>query len=197
MSGDCGSGHGNRTVADMGLGHGCCMLRIRQIRVQRVSGIPEQSASAFHLQRHGRQLVLERLELADGVTELFAFLGIAHRHFQTALRASECVGGKQHQGSIEQPVYRRATGIKGMDNRCIGKGDCGHLAAAVGRGLRGDLHPLSRGHQSHAAADSAHQEQFCCMGGLHKANGAGNGDTIGSHFPTTGFGCIVPGQGGH
>ncbi len=93
-------------------------VRLRQRRrarrlledvVEGVCGIPVETARRLDLDRHVRELVLERLEVADRHAELLARVRVLDRHLDTAARAAEGIGREQDQSRVAHPARCRGS----------------------------------------------------------------------------------------
>ena len=58
------------------------------------------------------ELVLHRLEGADGLAELLARERVARRHVEAAARAAVGVGGEQHEAGVARAVDRGAAAAR-------------------------------------------------------------------------------------
>ena len=113
--------------------------------VVHLTGAPESvvrgALRRLDLEQHVGALVLDRLEGADGATELDAVLGVLDGHVEHELRATDLLGGEADRGEVEDGLEDLPAATVGSDERGRGRGEleAGLLAGLVHGRERGAL----------------------------------------------------------
>ena len=127
----------------MRLGHGGGAGCVVEFGILGISGIPKLRPCWFDVQRHLRELMLERLKLSDRLAELFAVLGIFDTHVSAFLCATQRIGCDQDKRCIEQLRRHRIARCEQFVDLCPVKSHFRNRTASVGRADRFNGNPVS------------------------------------------------------
>src|SRR5262245_50445586 len=103
--------HLHRALADVRLGERGGARGLLGEVVEGVRGVPDQRARRLDLERHVRELVLERLEVSDRDPELLARLRLLHRRRAEPRPRAERVRRQQHEAGVAH-ARRRARRLR-------------------------------------------------------------------------------------
>src|SRR2546423_4007169 len=111
-------------IREMSLGQRRVPLGLIMDAIEGMRRVPPQRQRRLEIAGEVGQLMLDRLERTDRLTELHALERIAHRGLEATLGTAECIGREQHRARIERAGKRPRTAAK-LDGGTVAKGDGG------------------------------------------------------------------------
>ena len=82
-------------------GHACFAGEAHVFLIGKPGGLIDKQARGFHLSSHVGELELNGLKVGDGLVELLAFLGVARRRLEGALRHAKAQGCDRNAAPVE------------------------------------------------------------------------------------------------
>src|SRR5262245_4403878 len=131
----------HRALAEVRLRERGRARRLLGEMVERVGRVPDQGARGLELERHARELVLQRLEVADRDAERLARLRILDRHLDEARARAPGVRGEQHEPGVAHAARGPGTPGQRLARRAL-EDDGVDPPRAVDALDRRDRHPL-------------------------------------------------------
>src|SRR5947208_8012373 len=122
----------------MSLGERRVPLGLITDAIEGMRRVPPQRQRRFEIAGEIGQLMLDRLERTDRLTELHALERIAHRGLEATLGAAERIGREQHRARIERAGKRLRPAAK-LDGGTVTKGNGGKPPRPVDDLERRDL----------------------------------------------------------
>jgi hypothetical protein len=160
-------------IAHVGLRDGRHARRLVRNVVEGVGGVPHETPRRLDVEGHVHELVLERLEVADGDAELLAGLGVLDAHVHEPPGGAEGIGGEQDECRVAQPRRRGRPFGQGLA-RGLAEHDGVEGPHAVDALEAVHVHAAGLAlHQGESGAGGADHDQVGVAGVGHVGPGAG------------------------